>query len=164
MKTKRVSALITEYLLNSHADVIAGKILEGYRHDGGAGPDLELAGMYVEQFPAGELSREISRKHKVPIFDTIEDAITLGQKTIPVDGVLIIGEHGNYPTNEKGQKLYPRRKWFEEVTRVFAKHDKVVPVFNDKHLAVTWQDAKWMVDKAREMYIPFLAGPSLPLG
>ena len=134
MKTKRVSALVTEYRFNSHADVILGKILDGYRYDGGVGPNLELAGMYVEQFPRRDLSRDVSRKHGVPLFKTIEEALTLGGKTVAVDGVLIIGEHGNYPINEKGQKLYPRRKWFEEVVRVFAKHEKVVPVFNDKHL------------------------------
>src|SRR5437899_2159382 len=88
-RTKRVAALVTEYRRNSHADVILGKILEGYRHDRGPGPALELAGMYVDQFPKADLSRVMSRKHNIPIFSTIEDAVTLGQKTIPVDGVLI---------------------------------------------------------------------------
>jgi hypothetical protein len=37
-----------------------------------------------------------------------------------VDGVLCIGEHGKYPTNSRGQILYPRRRFFEEVTNTFA--------------------------------------------
>ncbi len=31
---KRIAAVVTEYRLNSHADVIVGKYLEGYRQDG----------------------------------------------------------------------------------------------------------------------------------
>src|SRR5262249_49187264 len=72
-KSKRVVALVTEYRFNSHADVLVGKILEGYRHDGGARPALELAGMYVDQFPKGDLSRALSRRHNFPIFPTIEE-------------------------------------------------------------------------------------------
>jgi hypothetical protein len=160
---KRVAGLVSQYFAGSHADVIVGKVLEGYRHDGGKGPDLELAGLYVDQFPANDLSRDLSRKHGFPIFATIEEAVTLGRRAVAVDGVLLICEHGDYPTNARGQKLYRRRQWFEQVTQVFAKHDKVAPVFNDKHLGVTWQDATWMVDKARAMGIPLLAGSSLPL-
>src|SRR5205823_3879696 len=84
-------------------------------------------------------------------------------KELAVDGVLCIGEHGKYPTNDKGQILYPRRKFFEGVMDVFAKSKKSVPVFNDKHLAATWEDAKWMYDKSRELYVPFLAGSSVPV-
>ncbi|HXG08465.1 MAG TPA: hypothetical protein VNK04_01625 [Gemmataceae bacterium] len=160
---KKVAAIITEYRRNSHADVIVGKILEGYYYDGKEKPNLRVVSMYVDQFPKNDMSRDLARKHHFTIYDTIEGALTLGGKELAVDGVLSIGEHGNYPTNEKGQKLYPRRRFFEEITRTFEKCKKSVPVFNDKHLAATWEDAKWMYDRARELHVPFLAGSSLPL-
>ncbi|HEY1859917.1 MAG TPA: hypothetical protein VGG61_06165, partial [Gemmataceae bacterium] len=148
---------------HSHADVIVGKILEGYLHDGGAGPNLQLVAAYVDQFPEGDLSRDLAKKHKFTIHDSIEGALTQGGKQLAVDGVLCIGEHGKYPTNDKGQILYPRRRFFEGVADVFTKYKKSVPVFNDKHLAATWEDAKWMYDKARELFVPFLAGSSVPV-
>ncbi len=160
---KKVAAVVTEYRRHSHADVIAGKILEGYNYDGGAGPNLKLVSMYVDQFPGGDMSRGLARKHGFRIFDSIAGALTLGGKELAVDGVLCIGEHGRYPSNARGQILYPRRRFFAGVADVFAKSKRSVPVFNDKHLAATWADAKWMYDKARELFVPLLAGSSIPL-
>jgi hypothetical protein len=160
---KKVAAVVTEYRKWSHADVIVGKIIEGYNYDGGAGPDLRLAALYVDQFPPGDMSRDLAKKYGFPVCDSIEAALTLGGKELAVDGILCIGEHGNYPKNDKGQVLYPRRRFFEEVTNTFEKCKKSVPVFNDKHLAATWADAKWMYDRSRELFVPFLAGSSLPL-
>src|SRR5204863_5006096 len=73
------------------------------------------------------------------------------------------GEHGNYPTNDKGQILYPRRKFFEEVVKVFRASKRSVPVFNDKHLSYSWENAKWMYDQSREMGFPMMAGSSVPV-
>jgi hypothetical protein len=160
---KPVAAVVTEYRLHSHADVIVGKILEGFNYDNGAGPNLKLASLYVDQFPDKEMSRDLSKKYKFPIYDNIEGALKLGGKDLAVDGVLCIGEHGDYPANAKGQKLYPRRRFFEAVASVFEKTKKSVPVFNDKHLAATWDDAKWMYDRARELFTPFMAGSSVPV-
>jgi hypothetical protein len=163
MSKKSVAAIVTEYRRHSHADVIVGKILEGYDHQGGPGPNLHLASLYVDQFPAGDMSRGLAQKHGFPICGTIAEALTLGGKNLAVDGVLIIGEHGKYPTNAKGQIQYPRRRFFEEVVRTFARTRKAVPVFNDKHLGAAWTDARWMYDKARELMFPLMAGSSVPL-
>jgi hypothetical protein len=160
---KKVAAFITEYRHNSHADVILGKILEGYLQDGGPGPNLQLVSLVVDQFPKEDMSRDLAKKHKFTIYETIEAALTLGGKKLAVDGVLCIGEHGTYPTNDKGQILYPRRRFFEGVMNAFEKVGKSVPVFNDKHLAAVWSDAKWMYDKACDLFVPFLAGSSLPV-
>ena len=160
---KKVAAIVTEYRLHSHADVIVGKILEGYLHDGGSGPSLRVVSMYVDQFPAADMSRDLAKKHQFKITETIANALTVGGKDLAVDGVLCIGEHGNYPKNDRGQVLYPRKRFFAEVTDVFARCKKSVPVFNDKHLAATWEDAHWMYERSRELFVPFLAGSSIPV-
>jgi hypothetical protein len=160
---KKIAAIVTVYTHWSHADVIVGKILEGYNYDGGAGPNLQLVSLYVDQKPAKDMSRDLAKKHGFPITPTIADALTLGGDKLAVEGVLCIGEHGNYPKNAKGQILYPRRRFFAEVCQVFENTKKAVPVFSDKHLAATWTDAKWMYDRARVLFVPFLAGSSVPL-
>lgn len=162
-KPKSVAAIVTVYHHLSHADVIVGKIIEGFNYDNKARPNLRVASLYVDQFPKNDMSRGIAKQYKIPMFDSIEGAVTLGQKRVAVDGVLSIGEHGNYPTNKRGQLLYPRRRFFEAATDVFAKHKRVVPMFNDKHLAATWEDARWMYDRARELFVPLMAGSCLPV-
>jgi hypothetical protein len=160
---KKVAGVVTVYHRASHADVLIGKILEGFLHDGGAGPNLQLVSLYVDQHPKGDLSPALAKKHGFKLCDTIEQALTLGGKELAVDGVICVGEHGDYPSNAKEQILYPRRRFFEAVTKVFQKCGRSVPVFNDKHLAVTWDDAKWMYDRARELFVPFMAGSSMPV-
>lgn len=160
---KKVAAIVTEYRKWSHADVIVGKILEGFHYDGKEKPNLRVVSMFVDQFTDKDMSRDLAKKYDFKICDSIAEALTLGGNKLAVDGVLCIGEHGKYPTNEKGQLLYPRRRFFEEVAKAFAKTKQAVPVFNDKHLAATWEDAKWMYDKSRELFVPFLAGSSIPV-
>jgi hypothetical protein len=76
---------------------------------------------------------------------------------------LSIGEHGSYPTNKKGQHEYPRKRFFDEIVKVFRRSGRSVPVFNDKHLSYRWDWAKEMVDTSRQMGFPFMAGSSVPL-
>lgn len=160
---KRVAAIVTEYRRWSHADVILSKILEGYLHDGREMPRLRLVSLFVDQFPERDMSRALAAKHGFTIYDSIEGAVTLGRREVAVDGVLNIGEHGKYPTNARGQLLYPRRRFFDGVADAFERYKRVVPVFNDKHLAAEWADARHMYDRARRLAIPFMAGSSLPV-
>jgi hypothetical protein len=161
---KRVAAIVTEYRPRSHADVIVGKLLAGYDLDGvWTAPRLQVASFYTDQVPDTDLSRALAKQYGVPIFPTIADALTSGGNDLAVDGVVLIGEHGQYPRNELGQTMYPRRRFFEETVAVLRRSGRVVPIFSDKHLSYSWTDARWMYDTARSLGISFLAGSSLPL-
>ena len=67
-------------------------------------------------------------------------ALHAGGDTLGVDAVLLIGEHGDYPFNEKAQQLYPRRYFMEQICGVLSTSGRAVPVFNDKHLSWRWQE------------------------
>src|SRR6266852_3014307 len=101
MPKKKVAAIVTEYRRHSHADVIVGKIIEGYNYDGGAGPNLQLISLYCDQFPKSDISRGLAAKYGFKLCSPIEEALTLGGTSLAVDGVICIGEHGDYPTNDK---------------------------------------------------------------
>ena len=161
---KNVAAIVTEYRHNSHADIIVSRLLQTDTLDGkGNDSPLKLVSLYTDQKPGSDTSRMLAASHRFPIFDTIEGALTLGTGKLAVDGVLLIGEHGDYPKSPTGSTQYPRRRFFEETIKVFRKSGRVVPVFSDKHLSDNWEDAKFMYDTAREMKIPFMAGSSLPV-
>lgn len=162
--TKRVAAVVTVYHHNSHADVIVSRLLQTDTLDGkGRRPALELVSLYIDQVPTSDISRKLAAEHQVPIYPTVADALTLGTGKLAVDGVLLVAEHGNYERSPTGQVVYPKRRLFEQVVKVFADSNRVVPVFVDKHLADNWTDAKWLYDTARRMRIPMMAGSSLPV-
>ena len=158
---KRIAAIITEYRLDSHADVIVGRLLEGYEYNGRhQTPQVEVVSMYTDQVPSNDMSRAMAAKHGVKICPTVRNAL-VGDKGLAVQGVVLIGEHGNYPENEKGQKLYPRYELYKQIVDVFGETGHSVPVFCDKHLSYDWQKAKWMYDQSRTLRFPLMAGSSI---
>src|SRR5258707_12982990 len=51
----------------------------------------------------------------------------------------------------------------EEIARVFRKVGRSVPVFNDKHLSYTFDKAKKMLARGKDLGFPVMAGSSLPV-
>ena len=161
---KKIAAITTAYYPFSHADVIISKFLKGFPINGELqAPDVDIVSLYVDQQSERDVGTELAREHGVEIHFSIASALRLGGSDLAVDGVLIIGEHGDYAWNEKEQHLYPRRYFFEQVCGVFATTGRSIPVFTDKHLSWNWQQAKWMVNRARELNVPIMAGSSLPV-
>src|SRR5262249_30721828 len=111
----------------------------------------------------GDLSKELAQKHGFSLYPDVAGALTLGGKDLAVDGVLLIGEHGDYSYNEKGQKLYPRYELFQKIAAVFRRCGRGVPLFNDKHLSFDPVQALRMAGTARELGVPLMAGSSLPV-
>ena len=161
---KKIAILGTVDTEISHLQNFVDRLLLGYSWEGGwRRPEIDVVSIYVDQFPKGDLARARTRRFGTPIFKTIGDALTLGGSKLAVDGVLIIGEHGKYPRNEKGQTLYPRYEFFKEVVKVFETSGRSVPVFNDKHLSTDWKRCVEMVADSKRLGFPFLAGSSLPV-
>lgn len=159
----RIAAIVTEYRYNSHADVIVGRLIQGFTlNDQGEFPKLKLVSLYADQLPQNDMSRGFAEKHGFRISPSIEDALTLGTGKLAVDGVLLIGEHGSYPRSETGQVIFPKRRFFDETMAVFKASGRVVPVFTDKHLSDNWDDAKRLYDEAVQLKVPLMAGSSLP--
>ncbi len=167
MSRPKIAALATVYHYLSHAYHIVGRFVDGFVVHDGKGlhkPPLEIASLFIEQTPAAtDLGRAMAGRHGIRLSPTIADALTLGTGTLAVDAVLLIAEHGDYPYNQKLQKLYPRGKFFREVLEVCRASGRPVPVFIDKHLSYDRAEAAEMVAQAKQAGIPLMAGSSLPV-
>jgi hypothetical protein len=160
----RIAVVTTVYRYLTHAQHEADRFLVGYPHNGKwHRPDAKIVSLYVDQKPEGDLSGARAKEFGFKVYPTIAEALRCGGDKLAVDAVLIIGEHGDYPRNEKGQVLYPRYEFFKQCVDVFEKDGRAVPVFNDKHLSYSFEKAKWMVDASKRLKFPMLAGSSLPV-
>ena len=161
---KRIAFLGTKVYQHSHAQHFLDRHAMGYTFAGRwQEPRFDIASVYIDQFEEPDLGKQRIEKYRLKAFGTIEEALTLGTSKLAVDGVVIIGEHGDYPVNDRGQKRYPRYEWFKKVVKVFEDSGRSVPVFNDKHLSTVWSECKEMVDDSVRLKFPFLAGSSLPV-
>ena len=161
---KRLAVVTTVWTEVSHAWHMAERFLVGYPLRGEwHRPGLEVVSAYVDQTPEKDLSRGRAEEFGFRIYPSIAEALRCGGDELAVDAVLVIGEHGDYPVNAIGQKQYPRYPFFRQVAEVFRQDGRTAPVFNDKHLSWKWEWAKEMVETARSMGFPFLAGSSLPV-
>jgi hypothetical protein len=143
---------------------MADRFLVGYPLNGSwHKPDMKIVSLYVDQKPEGDLSAARAKEFGFQVYPTIAEALRCGGSKLAVDGVLIIGEHGDYPVNEKGQILYPRYEFFEQCVKVFEQDGRAVPVYNDKHLSYSFEKAAKMVDASKRLRFPMLGGSSLPV-
>ncbi len=160
----RVACILNTCYPNSHADVFLSRLLDGYRlNHAWHGPRLETVSFYVDQFPANDLAREQAEEHQIKIYPSVAEALRVGGSRIAVDAVVVIGEHGNYPRTPRGNVMYPRWRYFDEITKVMRDENRVLPMYQDKYFAYEWPDARRMYDRVREMKIPFLCGSTVPL-
>jgi len=161
----RLAAVCTIFFKHSHAQHIVDRFLDGYGWNGTHHhPPMDLVALYVDQVGKDDLSRERAARHpEMRIYPTIAEALTLGGSRLAVDGVVLVGEHGHYASNEKGQTRYPRYEFFQQIVKVFRDSGRAVPVFNDKHLSWNWDWAREMYDTSRRMGFAFMAGSSLPV-
>lgn len=161
----KVAAVFTELRFRSHAYNILENFMGPYLFNGElTDPGVDVVSFYADQFPERDMAREVSKRFGIPLYKTIDEAVCVGGREIAVDAVLSIGEHGEYPYNKFGQKMYPRKRFFDAIVAPMKRANRFVPIFNDKHLSYRWDWAKEMYDTAKEHGIPFMAGSSVPLG
>lgn len=161
---KKLAVVTTLWNYRSHAWHMAERFLVGYPLRGKwHRPPFTVVSAYVDQRPEGDLSAQRAQEFGFKVYPTVAEALRAGGDKLAVDAVLLIGEHGNYPINEFGQKLYPRYELFQQIVKVFKQDGRTTPVFNDKHLSWNFNWAKEMVEQSHSMGFPFLAGSSLPV-
>ena len=111
------------YRYLSHAQHIGDRFLVGYPRDGAwHKPDMKVVSLYVDQKPDGDQSAARAKEFGFPgVSRRLPRRCGAAAAKLAVDAVLVIGEHGDYPRNDKGQVLYPRYDFVKQCVDVFEK-------------------------------------------
>jgi hypothetical protein len=98
-RRRKLAVITTEWRERSHAWHMAERFLHGYPVSGRwHRPPIDVVSAYVDQTPKNDLSRERAKEFGFTLYKTIAEALRCGGARLDVDAVLIIGEHGNYPS------------------------------------------------------------------
>ena len=146
---KRVAILASAYAPRSHAQQMGDRILVGYPYAGAwHRPNLKLVSLHLRRPTTGDLGADRSREFDFPIYPSAAEALRAGGKDFAVDAVLIFDGD---------------EQVFAECLDAFEFANRAVPVFHDLSLAPGFEKARRMVDSARRLRFPLLAGSSLPV-
>lgn len=163
---KNVAAICTTWFTSSHADVLLRRWLAPEPTDAAFGwdaHDTRLSAVHVlKPCPEDDQAAACCSRHGLARAATIREAVRGGRGIPAADGVLVIAEHGDYPLNEFGQKLYPRREMFDEVLDTLEEEGRRLPIFVDKHLSWDPEAILHMDRRRRKAGLPLLSGSVLP--
>ena len=85
---KKIAAVVTEYRIPAHADVIVGKFIKGFPMDEGLiAPKVDIASLYLDQIPENDIGLQVAEEYGIPIYNSIVKALCLGGDELAVDGV-----------------------------------------------------------------------------
>ncbi|MEZ6071737.1 MAG: hypothetical protein R3C10_16090 [Pirellulales bacterium] len=80
----KVAAVITEFTYRSHAHVILENFLEPYLFNGQPTESgMDVVSMYVDQFPEGDMARDVAKRYGFTIYPTIAERSPPGAATWP---------------------------------------------------------------------------------
>src|SRR5688572_147896 len=100
MPRPRVAVVATNYFAGSHADCFITPLIEGYEwHGAHIASRIGVASMYLEQVHPDDIGLGIAARNQVPVFKSVAEAMACGGRGLQVDGVIVIGEHGDYEDN-----------------------------------------------------------------
>jgi hypothetical protein len=88
---------------------------DGHRIDGCPGFDTQCT-RYIDQCPEGEgdtgdIGLELAKTHGVPVYSSINQCLCCGGSELAVDGVIMVGEHGDYPCARASRRTVWRCVW-----------------------------------------------------
>src|SRR6516165_644285 len=93
---KKLAIVTTVWRYLSHAQHMGDRFLVGYPYEGKwHRPEMDVAALYVDQKPEGDQSAERAQSFGFKVYPTIAEALRCGGSKLAVDGVLIMGEHGD---------------------------------------------------------------------
>ena len=160
----RIAVIGSIWGYSSHVDHISNRFLSGYPMNGDwHRPEMDVVSAWIHQTDAvNDISSHRAEQFGFKLYGSIREAMCCGGDDLAVDCVLLIAEHGEYPTNFLGQKLYPRHTWFHEILTVLESAKKALPIYCDKHLSYSFVEAERMVSRAYRLGIPLLADSGIP--
>lgn len=162
-KRPQLAAVVTAYRKYLHPQHVVDRFLDGYGWGGTYHhPQMDVVALYVDQKGEGDVFEDrLDRHPSLKLYPTIAEAVTRGTSKLAVDGVVVVGEHGEYPLSPTGIMMHPHFEFFEQIVQVFRDSGRSVPYFNDKELSWKWDWCQQMVDTSRELGFPLQGGSSL---
>jgi hypothetical protein len=152
---KKLAAIVVDYRVHSDADSVVTRFLEGFWiNDDFQRAPCDIASLYVNRIQPNDVASRISAAYQVPISGSTSDALTLGSKDLAVDGVLLVGEDYCRPTVEPDSRF----DLFNQITSLYRKIGRAVPIFCCGYLSTNWDHAKQMVQQSRGLGFPLMAG------
>jgi hypothetical protein len=165
----RFAAVVNEFWPGSHADLLVGRLHDGYELLWTPTEPLSaLEVMHVLDPGPTDVGAERAETWGVRRAADISGALSASGEGVDVDGVVLIAERNPRSgrpeeVDERGRPKDRRHELFMQVARACEQSGKSVPVFLDKHLGNSWTEISEIHETARRLSIPLLAGSSIPV-